>query len=575
MTSVVLCLSLMLAQGQPRDTRNAPDATAVVRGRVFSAATGSPIRGAMVSLVPDLQEGASGGPLAPADVTRPLAPPDVVRVSQPRLAAADDAGYFAFEGVAPGRYRLVATAGPNHGRYLASGYGATRPNEAGRALVVAAGQEIKDANIGLMTGSAIEGRVVDDTGEPVARAVVKAARLAFGSRVPQAVTVSPAQTDDLGRFRLYGLEAGTYVVLAEGQRVGFRRYPAGTGIDGETYGFLTTYHPSSTSGLGAQHIHVLPLQELSGIDIQLVRSRRHSLSGTIVNSQGQPQSANAALISSTFGGHSSTHVPIDGAGRFSVPDLDPGDYTLQVRVSKASASQRSEFADKPLTLNSDLTDVVVVTSPGVTVSGRVVFAEATAADSPALSVNLHGVRMQPPAATFESSARVDAELRFTVDDAFGPKLLRFASLPPGWALHSVMLGANDITDQPTVFRAEHDGQIQMIVTTRAAAVEGVVTDEKGAKVGSGTVYVFSEDRASWKMGSPRTHRADIRDDGRFALRGLAAGRYLAVAVSSGGFRPVSDVGEEFFEALKSAAEPLTIGDGERRTLALRIWRWPE
>ena len=92
---------------------------------------------------------------------------------------------------------------------------------------------------------------------------------------------------------------------------------------------------------------------------------------------------------------------------------------------------------------------------------------------------------------------------------------------------------------------------------------------------NGTVYVFSEDRASWRMGSPRTHRADIRDDGRFALRALTAGRYLAVAVSSERFRPMSDLGEEFFEALKSAAEPLVIGDGERRTIELRIWRWPE
>ena len=566
MTSVVLCLSLILAQGQPRDTPNTSGATAVVRGRVFSATTGNPIRGAMVSLVPDLQEGVSGGPLAP---------PDVIRTNRPSLAAADDAGHFLFDGVAPGRYRLVATAGPNHGRYLPSGYGSRGPNEAGRLLVIAAGQEIKDADIALTTGSAIEGRVVDDTGEPVARAVVKVARLAFGSRIPQAVPVSPAQTDDLGRFRLYGLEPGTYVVLAEGQSPGLRRFAGGSSVEGETYGFLTTYYPSSASGVDAQPVRILPLQELSGIDIQLVRSRRHSLSGTIVNSQGQPQSSNAALINSTFGGHSSAHVPVDGAGRFSVENLDPGNYTLQVRVSKSSASQRSEFADMPLAVNSDLSDIVVVTSPGITVSGRVVFAEATTADPPALTVSLHGVKMQSPAAAFESSARVDGDLRFTFEDAFGPKLLRFASLPPGWALHAVMLGANDITDQPTAFRAEHEGQIQMIVTTRAATLEGVVKDDKGTTIVNGTVYVFSEDRASWRMGSPRTHRADIRDDGRFALRALTAGRYLAVAVSSERFRPMSDLGEEFFEALKSAAEPLVIGDGERRTIELRIWRWPE
>jgi hypothetical protein len=569
MTLVVVCLSLMLAQGQPRDARPATEGTAVVRGRVYSAITGSPIRGAMVSLVPVSGESMAGQ-------QRVFPPPPGVRGSEPRLVATDDAGRFAFQGVSAGRYRLVATAGPHAGRYLPSGFAATRPNEAGRPIAVAAGQVIKDADIALATGSAIEGRVVDDLGEPVARLVVSAARLGFGSSVPEHVAVSPAQTDDLGRFRIFGLEAGDYIVFAEGRR----SYRTGA-VEGETHSFLTTYHPTSASALGAQVIRVPPSQDLLGIDIQLVRSRRYSLSGTIVNAHGQPPaSALATLVQPTLGGHSSAHVSVDALGRFAVRDLDPGEYVLEVRASVPMTANKEiadkEFADVPVSLNGgDLDDLVIATQPGIAIGGRLVFVEGVPPDPLSITVSLHGVRAHQPPAAFEANCRVDADLRFAFSGVFGAKLLRFASLPPGWALRAVMLGGTDITDQPTVFRPEHDGQIQLVVTTRASMVEGVVTDEHGAATGDATVYVFAEDKTSWRMSSPRVHRAQVGDDGRFAVRGLTGGRYLAVAVSHEGFRPIQNAGEAFFAALQTAATSLVVGDDEKRAIELRAWRWPE
>ena len=63
--------------------------------------------------------------------------------------------------------------------------------------------------------------------------------------------------------------------------------------------------------------------------------------------------------------------------------------------------------------------------------------------------------------------------------------------------------------------------------------------------------------------------------GKFSVSGLAAGRYYAIAVAREGFRPVANPGEAFFELLSREATPFVIGDDERRTLELRLWRWPE
>ena len=51
--------------------------------------------------------------------------------------------------------------------------------------------------------------------------------------------------------------------------------------------------------------------------------------------------------------------------------------------------------------------------------------------------------------------------------------------------------------------------------------------------------------------------------------------YYAIAVEREGFRPVANPGEAFFDLLSKEATPFAIGDDERRTLELRIWRWPE
>src|SRR5688572_15066415 len=160
----------------------------------------------------------------------------------------------------------------------------------------------------------------------------------FGSM--EGASTLPVHSDDLGRFRIYGLEPGTYVVAAEGERG-----PRPTTGQAEE-GFVRTYHPSSFSELGAAKVQVLPSFDRSGIDIQLVRSRRFHVAGTILNSHGQAVApARAALVRATIGGHSSTGVPVDAQGRFVVRDLEPGDYHLDVRVSaQVPLTASNEFA---------------------------------------------------------------------------------------------------------------------------------------------------------------------------------------------------------------------------------------
>ena len=111
--------------------------------------------------------------------------------------------------------------------------------------------------------------------------------------------------------------------------------------------------------------------------------------------------------------------------------------------------------------------------------------------------------------------------------------------------------------------------------SRLSAIEGEVRDEHSKPATDAMVYVFSEDRKSWSLASPRTVFSDVRPDGRFTVGRLTGGSYLAIAVAREGLRLPQSPREAFFELLSREATPFVIGDGERRTLDLRLWRWPE
>ena len=56
------------------------------------------------------------------------------------------------------------------------------------------------------TALAIEGCVIDEAGEPLSRMSVVPGRIMAGSEIAQRVPQTSIGTDDLGRYRIYGLE---------------------------------------------------------------------------------------------------------------------------------------------------------------------------------------------------------------------------------------------------------------------------------------------------------------------------------------------------------------------------------
>ena len=132
---------------------------------------------------------------------------------------------------------------------------------------------------------------MDEAGEPLSRDAGVRRHASARQRFRPARPVLDVLTDDLGRYRIFGLEAGTYLVGADGrggvtffEPTGGRAFSSVT-VQQELEPFITTFHPSARSDSEGQRIR-LAAQDVTGIDITLQRARRLQLSGILLDSRG-------------------------------------------------------------------------------------------------------------------------------------------------------------------------------------------------------------------------------------------------------------------------------------------------
>lgn len=515
---------------------------------------------------------AIGGVVTAADSGQPL-PRAIVALSSTiggstRTVLTDEEGRFVFEGLASGRYRVGAGPGSVRAHYLYGVYGGERAGARGESVVLEAGRRFTDANIALARGGIVEGRVVGVSGEPLSGVRVFA-------RVPSSFRtgVRPGArdvSDDHGRFRLYGLDAGQFILVAEPPLL------TGVATDGESAALLRTFFPSAVVEPEATRIRVAAGAEVKDLTIRIRQSRLFTVSGSVTDSSGREAPWLRVALVPTGADLTRGTASVLDEGKFTIRDVLPGGYRLVVRSGPVDAPTPEhgpslwEFGSVALNVAADVDGVAVTTAPGASVRGRITFAHGAPEKVPARTRVMAVPAERIATLDQPSDAAVGEDLRFTLSGMFGPLLVRVGDPPPGYALETVRIGTTDITDEPFDFGSAGDRSLEVVLTRRVASLEGLVTDAAGFPTTRAIVLLLPDGRGARTWQSARVRIGFVSGNGRVQVTDVLPGRYHAVAIPPGEADLSSASGAKWLESLLEHATPITLGAGDKRSVELRL-----
>jgi len=263
-------------------------------------------------------------------------------------------------------------------------------------------------------------------------------------------------------------------------------------------------------------------------------------------------------------------VEVDAQGRFTANNLQPGDYRIDV-ISRAaieamgrsgsSASisrEHAEVGSLDISVAGDISDLVIQTSRGFEVRGRIAVDDGSLPSSWLPNLRLNGGQ-------FSGQGEIASDSTFVLRGMEGQRRIQLTGLPAGAMVDRVIVHGRDVTDSGWDVNGDVVGA-EVAITTSPAAVAGRVVDGKGDPADA-DVIVYAENADLWiKSGARYVKTGHSGGQQGFRVTSLPPGRYLVVAVQHlDEFEWANPVN---LEQLRPIATAITLVKGETRTLTL-------
>ena len=490
--------------GGANQSSQAPEQRCVVWGKVTNLQTGEPLKKAMVHLRGHARQG------------RPTADGYV------DTSEAD--GSFRFENVASGEYSL---SGDRSG-FIMTTYGARTSFSQGTNLTLSPGQETGNLTLALAPQGVIAGKVTDEEGDLMDQVSVVALQRVWNRGKAQFQPAGFAMTDDLGEFRLSGLRAGRYSVMAKREENQMGKEAPGNPQKPEIRP-VATYYPDAMSLETATALSVSAGQVVDGTDIRLRWLPTHHVRGKVEGNL--PQNSQVAINITPedgvhgffFGGMNFTTDR-----KFDVAGVAPGDYLLTANsmgrsLSSLLARQRLEVGAADV--NGVVLTVVALAdlhgqveidagngATPVTLKSLMVFLNATGPGNMAGGMSADGVK--------EDGSFLIKEVGPTRYD------VNVNNLPDGYYLKALSFGQQDILGKELDLTQGVAGDLKITIRAGSPEVGGILkTDEKD----HGDVTVALAPEIANEDGSG-LRSVGTDQDGKFSFKGPRPGKYRLFAI---------------------------------------------
>jgi protocatechuate 3,4-dioxygenase beta subunit len=510
-----------------------PGEKCVIEGAVLKATTGDPLKKAVLTL-----RRAEGH-------------------HQPKSATTDASGHFQLKDIEPGRYRLFAA----RNGYVDQEYGQRTPEASGAILTLTAGQHLKDISFRLIPAAVIAGHVRDEDGEPVTGAEVQALRFHYEKGQRKLIPVAEGQANDLGEYRLYGLDPGQYYVSAS--------YVAGWfGDEAPEGGYAPVYYPGSDDPSRTTPIALRAGDELPGIDFTLVPVRTFNVKGRVYDGANLRPGVHTMVglmprdPEVQDWGFSSTTVVQDPQGAFELHDVKPGSYYLG--ASSMDDDRRGTAREALVVSNSDVEGINLVIGPGTDVRGRL-----DVQGKALLNLNLLEIWLRPRDENLDFGGRASIKsdgtfiLSNVSDDNYQAQV---QGLPEDFYLYAVRLSGDDVLESGlNVSRKQPPGLLEVLVSPNGGRVEGLVLKDDKPFSGATVTLIPESDRRKQE----RLYKSTTTDqNGQFSLRGIAPGDYKLFAwetIEEGAYQD-----PESLRPYEERGKPIHVDEGSRLNSQLQL-----
>jgi len=321
----VFILCALLAGGTFLRAESGDSKHASLQGRVVKEPGGEPINQAIIELIQDTAESANN-----------------------YTPKSDVEGNFEILDTVPGRYHILVDR---------TGYvfvDAKHHRSEAEAISLESGQSLTDQLFRMLPTAVLTGRVLDEDGDPMPDANVTVMR-----RVPstsgRTEEVAGERTNDVGQYRISGIMPGRYLIHVTPPIDLANSLPRHTTENAAEktkaeLAYVPTYYPNTLDRSQAGLIDLHAGDEVP-IDFFLARVPTAHIRGTVADLL--PGAQAVVVLRSSDGMFAFNEVQVEKDGRFELPKVAPGSYSLvaieqvgeAVRVGRQTEEVRAANID--------------------------------------------------------------------------------------------------------------------------------------------------------------------------------------------------------------------------------------
>lgn len=520
--------------------QSSPNGSGIVSGQVVQGLTGAPVAKVSVSLVP--MDGNAGISLR-------------FRQAFALSAVTDADGRFQFDQLAPNEYRVFIRK---------SGFvsaGRKSQQDSPTFITVADGQKVEGLLFRVLPAGVIRGKIVDEDGDPMPDVQV------FALPASGRAIAGSGTTNDLGEYRISGLPAGKYLVLAHGGNATPNRRSNGD----PSAVYTPTFFPGTMERAQAASLEVRDGDEVDA-GFGLVVSRTFTIRGQLLRAStprprpGQDAETDLITLQRTDVQQGAPlYVSPEADGSFTLEGVLPGTYRVQGRTSNGDWWRPASGSDV-IEVRSDVAGLRLAPEPPGVVRGHFRMDTGKQFNWSQLTITL--VPDDEPSGGVPG-AQVNKDGSFVMEGVpvgnYHAMVTADSNNLRDYFMKEVNVNGKEVGDSgfsvgPGV------SNLEVVASANGSAIVGTLVDGDRKTVTGIQVVCIPDETRRKRQDVYQQDRTNAR--GEFSFLGLNPGEYLVFPLNSEDPADITD--PDFIREHEASAQRVKVEEGEHKTVTLNF-----